>query len=307
MKAVRIHGYGGPEVVRVEEIPVPVPGPGQLLVKVAAAGVNPVDWKIRNGGLSANLPIPFPYTLGCDFSGTVEAVGPGTSRYIAGDAVYGYPSLLRSGAYAEYIVAEELECAPAPTSIPLAHAAAVPVAAITACEGLFVHGKLQAGETVLILGGAGGVGSMAVQFARQNGAMVYATASTRNQQYLRELGATPIDYTTTRPADVVTAELVFDLVGGSVRPDSFHALKPGGRYVTPVHPVPTAQQLAPWQATGAAYGIQPSSEELAEIAARIDRGHLHIEVETTFPLERVGEALALSEAGRTRGKILLIP
>jgi NADPH:quinone reductase-like Zn-dependent oxidoreductase len=308
MKAARIHRYGGNDVVVIDEVAVPEPRPGEVLVKVAAAGVNPVDWKLREGYMSQVNPIQFPYTLGCDVAGQIASLGSSASRFQVGDSVYGYPSLSRSGAFAEYMLILESELALAPRSIPLAEAAALPVAAITAFDGLFTHGKLEAGETVLILGGSGGVGSAAIQLARQKGATVYATASARNLQWIQQLGAQAIDYGTQATADVVRdADLLLDCVGVDSGIPALPSLKQGGRYVTTVFSLPAPELLAQREAKGLQYGIQPSGQRLSEIASIVDSGFLKIPVERAFPLEQTAQALAASQTGRTRGKLLIQP
>ena len=308
MKAARMHRYGGPEVVVVEEIDWPVPARGKVLVRVAAAAVNPVDWKIREGYMSSMLPIEFPYTLGCDVAGTVEEVGAGVTRFQPGDSVFGYPNLLRCGAFAEYVCLEEQELAKAPSSIRLEDSAALPVAVMTAYDGLFTYGNLQAGQRVLILGGAGGVGSSAVQLAKWKGAEVFATASAKNQQWLRDLGATPIDYGSQATADHAReVDLILDCVGVASGVAALPSLKFGGTYVTTSYVLPEADQLAPHGAIAHLFGIQPSGERLEEIAQIVDQGVVRLVVERVFPLEEVAAALAASQAGRTRGKLLIQP
>jgi len=308
MKAARIHRYGGNEVVVIEEIAMPIAGLGEVLVKVHGAAVNPVDWKIREGYMSQMLPVEFPYTLGCDVSGTIVSLGAGVSSFTVGDAVFGYPNLMRCGAFAEAIVMQASELANAPQSIELAHAAALPVAVITAYDGLFTHGGLQAAQRVLILGGAGGVGSAAIQLAKWRGAEVFATASARNQNALRSLGANPIDYGSQATADLVRdVDLIFDCVGVESGIAALPSLKRGGTYVTTVYALPEPTMLAQYDARPVMFGIQPSGGRLAEIAAIVDQGGLKMAIDQVFSLDQTAEALAASQAGRTRGKILIRP
>jgi NADPH:quinone reductase-like Zn-dependent oxidoreductase len=308
IRAARIHSFGGPEVLQIDTIELLPPAPGQVLVKVTAAGVNPVDWKLREGYLRDVVPIQFPYTLGCDVSGTIEAVGAGVAHLSPGEKVFGYPNLSHSGAFADALVMAAHELAPAPTNIPLKEAAAIPVAAITAAEGLFVHGQLQAGQRVLILGGAGGIGSAAIQLARFRGAQVYATASTRNQNFLRQLGATPIDYSHQATVDVAAGvDLILDTVGAETGAPALASLRPGGRYVTCVYQLPPAELLEANQISAAMYGIQPSGERLAEIATIVESGGLRMPIEREFPLTETVAALNASQSGRTRGKLLIVP
>jgi NADPH:quinone reductase-like Zn-dependent oxidoreductase len=306
MKAARIHRYGGKEVVLVEQADLPKAGPNEVLVRVAAAGVNPVDWKIREGYMQQVLPIQFPYTLGCELAGIVESTGEGVTRFSAGDKVFGYPSLMRCGAFAEAVTILESELAHAPASIDLPMAAALPVACITAYDGLFTHGAIEAGQRVLILGGSGGVGSIAIQMAVGAGAEVYATASARNQQWLSSLGAFAIDYGSQSTADVVRdVDLILDCVGVESGIAALPSLKEGGRYVTTVYALPPAEVLAQFGAKAAMYGIQPSGDRLREIAALVDEGKIKMAIDTVFTLDQVPEALAASQAGRTRGKLLI--
>jgi NADPH:quinone reductase-like Zn-dependent oxidoreductase len=308
MKAARIHGYGGPSAVIVEEVDKPGVGPGEVLVKVAAAAVNPVDWKLREGYLRQQLQLGFPFTLGCDLSGVVAEVGEGVVDWRIGDAVYGYPHLLRCGAFAEYACMLEGELAPAPIGLDLAEAAALPVASITAWDGLFTHGALQPGERVLVLGGAGGVGSAAVQMAVAAGAEVWATTSRRNFDFVGALGARPIDYQNQKVADIVApVDLLFDSVGIEAGMAAIDSLKPGGRYVTSVYGLPPAEILRERHLKTAVYGIQPSGERLRTINAIVERGALRLSVEREFPLREARAALEASQAGRTRGKLLLRP
>ncbi len=308
MRAARIHSYGGPETVVVEEAARPLAGPGQLVVRVAAAGVNPVDWKIREGYLRQTLLLSMPLTLGCDAAGLVEGIGAGVGKFALGDKVFGCPSLMRCGAFAEYVLFDETQVAMAPTSISLEDAGALPVAAITAWEGLFTHGELQAGQTVLILGGAGGVGSAAIQIARHHGITVYATASTRNQDLLRALGATPIDYSNQASADVVRdVDLIFDCVGAETGAAALPSLRRGGVYVTTTYGLPPAELLAAVEARPRGYGIHPSSERLAQIAALVDLGALRLAIDHVYSLDETVAALNASQGGRTRGKLLIRP
>src|SRR6201987_6034547 len=190
MKAIRIHGYGGPEVLQYEDVAVPTPVAGELLIKVHAASVNPLDWKTRAGYLKGLFPHTLPFILGWDVSGVVEAVGSGVTKFKKGDEVYARPDVTAhgNGAYAEYVVAKETETALKPKSVDHVHATTIPVGAVTAWRALFDAAGLKEGQKVLIHGAAGGVGSFAVQLAKWKGAHVIGTASTRNQAFLRDLG-----------------------------------------------------------------------------------------------------------------------
>src|SRR3989454_11712008 len=206
MKAIRIHNYGGPEVLQYEDAPRPKPQAGEVLVRVHAAGVNPIDWKVREGHMKDLWAHKFPLILGWDLSGVVKELGPGPAaagRFKVGDEVYSLPDPTRNGAYADYIVVREPELALKPNSLHHIRAAAVPLAALTAWQSLFDTAQLQPGQRVLIHAGSGGVGHLAVQLAKWKGAYVFATASTKNQELLRELGVDePIDYTQQRFEDM---------------------------------------------------------------------------------------------------------
>ena len=212
MKAIRIHNYGGPEVLQYEDAPRPKPQAGEVLIRVHAAGVNPIDWKVREGHMKDFWPHKFPLILGWDLSGVVEELGRGVSRFKIGDEVYSLPDPTRNGAYADYIVVRESELALKPNSLHHIRAAAVPLAALTAWQSLFDTAQLQPGQRVLIHAGSGGVGHFAVQLAKWKGAHVFATASTKNQDLLRELGVDePIDYTQQRFEDVArNIDIVLD-------------------------------------------------------------------------------------------------
>jgi NADPH:quinone reductase-like Zn-dependent oxidoreductase len=308
MKAARIHRYGGHDEIRIDDVELPSPGATQVRVKIAAAAVNPIDWKISTGAMQAVLPLEFPYTLGCDLAGTVEAVGEAVQGFSPGDAVFGYPHLMRSGAFAEATLIEANELAHAPKSIPLDEVAALPVAAITAWDGLMVHGGIEAGQKIVVLGGAGGVGSAAIQLARWRGAEVFATTSPRNIDFVRSLGATVIDYTSQQVADIVRdADIVFDTVGPVAALEAVAALKPGGLLISSVYALPDKTALEPYKIRTKLYGIIPSGERLREIAAIVDGGHLRLAVQQVYPLHELPAALAASQSGRTRGKLLIKP
>jgi NADPH:quinone reductase-like Zn-dependent oxidoreductase len=307
MKAVRVHEYGGPEVLKYEEAPRPKPGTGEILVRIHAAGVNPVDWKVRAGYLKDVIAYPMPMIPGWDLSGVVEATGPNNgTRLRKGDEVYGHPDVVRNGTYAEYAVVPEWELALKPTSVDHVHAASVPIAALTAWQGLFDAGGLRAGQRVLIHGAAGGIGSFAVQLARWKGAHVIGTASGGNQEFLRNLGAeTAIDYQKTRFEDVVhDVNVVFDTIGGDTLKRSWKVLKKGGILVSTVEP-PSEEEAAAHGVRAAMFSTQPSPDQLAEIAKLVDAGMLRPIVEAVFPLSEARHAQELSQTGHARGKIVL--
>jgi NADPH:quinone reductase-like Zn-dependent oxidoreductase len=306
MKAIRVHEYGGPEVLRYEEAPRPEPGPGEVLVRIRAAGVNPVDWKVREGHRREALAYRMPFVPGWDVSGVVEAIGPNVTLLTKGDEVYGYPSVVRNGAYAEYAVVPEAELALKPRSIDHVLAASVPIAALTAWQGLFDAGGLRTDQKVLIHGGAGGVGSFAVQLARWKGAFIVATASGRNQEFLRNLGADlTIDYEKTRFDRLVCdADVVFDTIGNETLQRSWKVLKKGGVLVSTVEE-PSAEKAAAHGVRAVLVSTRADTAELAEIAKLVDAGMVRPIVEAVFPLNEARRAQELSQTGHARGKIVL--
>jgi NADPH:quinone reductase-like Zn-dependent oxidoreductase len=306
VKAIRIHEYGGPEVFVYEDAPRPEPAAGEVLVKVHATALNPVDRFTRAGYLQGMANFTLPFIPGLDLAGVVEAVGEGVTTVAAGDAVYGYSNMMRQGAYAEYAVVSAGEIAPKPASLDFETAASVPLVGLTAWQGLFGVGGLQAGQTVLIHGAGGGVGSLAVQFARAKGAQVLATAGSDKLALLRDLGvAAAIDYTTTRFEDVARdVDVVFDTVGGDLTERSLAVLKGGGIYVTPAGQ-PDAEVAAARGVRASGMMAQANPADLAEIASLIDAGTVKPVVSTVLPLAEARQAHELLEAGHTRGKIVL--
>lgn len=306
MKAVRIHEYGGPEVLRYEDAPRPEAGPGEVLIRVHAASVNPVDWKVRAGYAKDRLKYKMPFIPGWDVSGVVEAVGSGVSRLKVGDEVYSRPDISRDGTYAEYVVVKESEVALKPKSIDHVHAAAIPLAALTAWQALFDGAKLSAGQTVLIHGAAGGVGTFAVQFAKMKGARVIATASKKNHEFLRSLGADEvIDYNTTKFEDVVRdVDVVLDTITGETADRSYQVIKKGGIYVSILAP-PSPEKAAAHGVRTHHTFVQANAEQLNEIAKLVDSGKLKLTIEKVFPLAEARAAQELNAQGHTRGKIVL--
>lgn len=305
MKAVRIHAYGGPEVLSYEDAPLPAIAEDDVLIRVHAAAVNPVDWKIREGYLQGFIDYNLPLVLGWDVSGVVEAVGASVTTFKPGDEVYSRPNIERDGAYAEYIAVKASEVASKPKTVDHIHAAAVPLAGITAWHCLFEAAGLTAGQRVLIHAAAGGVGSYAVQFARWKGAYVIGTASAQNQDFLLDLGANEvIDYKTTQFENVVEpVDVVFDTIGGDVQERSWQVVKPGGILVSVVSP-PSEEKATAHQCRSAYVFIQPRADWLTEMAQLIDAGQVKSIVETVLPLSQVTEAHKLSQSGHTRGKIV---
>jgi NADPH:quinone reductase-like Zn-dependent oxidoreductase len=306
MKAVRIHGFGDASVLTHEEIPVPEVGDDDVLIRVVAAGVNPVDWKIREGHLKDVVAHRLPLTLGWDASGVVESVGRAVRRLRPGDLVYTRPDIARDGAYAEYIAVRESEVALRPTTISHVEAASLPLAGITAWEAIVNVGQVSAGQRVLIHAAAGGVGSLAVQLAKWRGAEVIATTSARNADLVTFLGAdTVIDYQKENVASSLRGvDVVFDTIGGQVQQDSWATLKPGGLLVSIVD--------LPLEAAARARGlrsafvfVQPSRTILDQLAGLVDVGQVRPLIGAEFALRDAAVAQRLSQSGRARGKIVL--
>jgi NADPH:quinone reductase-like Zn-dependent oxidoreductase len=306
MSAVRIHEFGGPEVLLFETVPRPVPAAGELLVRVHAAAINPVDTGARSGGVQDLVHARFPYTPGFDLSGVVEAVGDGVTRFAPGDAVYAMLDLTRGGAYAEYAVVKETEAALKPASVSHAEAASLPLVALTAWQAFFETADLQPGQTVLIHAGAGGVGSLAVQLAKWRGARVIATASPHNHDFLRQLGAdVVIDYNTERFEDIARdVDLVLDPMGGDTQVRSLLTLRDGGTLVG-LMGLTAAARTPPRGITATAILVEPDAVQLGRIAELVDDGHIRPIVSHLLPLDRASDAHRQSETRSTRGKIVL--
>ena len=312
MKAVRMHDYGGPEVLTYERAPLPTPAADEVLVRVRSAGVNPFDWKVRQGDLKSTLAHSMPLIPGWDLSGVVEAVGRAVVEFVPGDEVYGMVDATRDGAYAEYVTARARHLAPKPRSLGHFGAAAVPTAALTAWQALFgVNGEsrsigLGKGQTILIHGGAGGVGSFAVQLARWRGARVVATSSAAHTRFVRELGAQlVIDYQEERFEHVVSeVDAVLDLVGGDTQARSWGVLRPGGVLSSTVSP-PSVAQAGAHRVRAVMVNAQPNALELRELACLIDHGIVRVVVSEVIPLSQARRAHALSQSGHVRGKIVL--
>jgi NADPH:quinone reductase-like Zn-dependent oxidoreductase len=305
MKVIRIPEFGGPEVLRLESVAVPKPGIGELLVKVGAAGVNPVDYKIRNGKYPAVKQDKLPYVLGRDVCGTVVECGPAAARFAKGDAVFAMPGIGRGG-YAEYAVVKVSEAAPKPESLDVIQAGAVPLAALTAWQGLFKHGNLKSGQRVLIHGGSGGVGHFAIQFAKAKGAHVITTVSAANLDFVRRLGADEvIDYQAQRFEDVVAeVDLVFDLVGGETQERSWKVLKRGGVLVSTLTE-PSQDDAAARGARGLRYTVTESGADLATIGELIDSGKVKPVITKTYQLKEAAAAERFLEQEHPAGKVVL--
>jgi NADPH:quinone reductase-like Zn-dependent oxidoreductase len=306
MKAIVVHEYGGPEVLKYEEVPRPEPKEDQVLVRVIAAGVNPVDGLIRSGMFAKYEKDVFPIIPGADISGVVEKVGSKVRKFKAGDPVFAYVSLKGGGGYAEYALATEHDAAAKPKSLTFVEAAAVPIVALTAWQALVDTAKLTAGQTVLIHGGSGGVGSFAIQIAKVRGAKVIATASASNQDLLKQLGAdVPIDYTKQKFEEVAKdVDVVLDSIGKDTLARSYGVVKKGGVIVSIVAR-PDKAELDKHGIRGAVLSVEPNADELAEISQLIDQKKIKVIVSQTFPLSDASKAHEQVATGHTRGKIVL--
>jgi NADPH:quinone reductase-like Zn-dependent oxidoreductase len=303
MKAVRIHEFGGPQVLKTDEVPIPQPKDDDLVVRVHAASANPVDYKIRSGAVFGKDALPI--ALGRDVSGTIEICGT-RANLKKGDAVYAHLGWDRGG-YAEYVLVHSGEYAAKPSNIDHVRAAAVPLAAMTAWQGLFDHGGLQSGQRVLIHGGAGGVGHLAIQFAKAKGAWVATTVSHLDFDFVRELGADQaIDYKQERfEEEVHDIDLVFDLVAGETQDRSWNVLKHGGALVSTLQK-PSGEKARAHDARVATnYMAQPNAAQLAEVAKLIEAGQVKPHVDRAFPLEKASEAQSYLEHQHVRGKVVL--
>jgi len=305
MKAIRIHQYGDPGVLIFEEAPMPVIGPDEVLIRVKACGINPIDWKIRKGMAKDRAPISFPFILGWDVSGTIEKKGDLVTRFEIGDQVFTRNNTSRNGGYAEFVAVRSSEVSPAPQTISLIEAAGIPLAGQTAWAGLFEQGQLKKGQHVLIHGGSGGVGTFAIQFAHFAGAHVTTTASAKNTDLLRSLGADEvIDYHSEDFSQKCRdLDLVFDTIGGDTQKKSWVTIRKGGFLVSTVG---ADQQEAEKHGVQArSFMVDSNGARLQEMAGWADNGRLRVIIEKKFPLEDAREAHRLSEAGHATGKIIL--
>jgi len=307
MKAIVAHEYGGPDVLKLEDAPVPTPKDDEMLVKVFAAGVNSFDGTLRSGKYAKGPKgTQLPWHPGYDIAGTVEKVGSKITKFKTGDAVYAMIDILKGGGYAEYALAREKDAALKPKTISFVEAAGAPSVALTAWQAIVDKANVQSGQTALIHGASGGVGLFAVPFAKIHGAKVFATASTANQDFLKELGAdVAIDYKTQKFEDVAKdVDVVIDAVGGETLRRSYAIVKKGGIVVSLSDNVDQAQ-LSKYGIRGTSLVVQNNGDELAQIGKLIDEGRIKVVVSETFPLADASKAQAKADLGHTRGKIVL--
>jgi NADPH:quinone reductase-like Zn-dependent oxidoreductase len=305
MKAVCMHAYGGPEVLKLEEIEMPEPADDEVLVRVRAAGVNPIDYKVRSGAFSEGRPLKEPLVLGRDVAGTVERCGRSVHGFKPGDRIF---AMLDGGpgGYAQYVAIKADLCAPEPRGLDHITAAAVPLAGLTAWQGLFDEGHLEAGQRVLVHGGAGGVGHLAIQLARAKGARVSTTVAGEDAEFARSLGADQVvDYQRERFEDKIhDVDLVLDLIAGETQLRSWAVLKEGGALVSTLTQ-PSQEKAREHHARGSHYRAHPSGSELAGIGRLIDAGKVKPRVTATYPLEQAAAAQERIAHQHVQGKVVL--
>ena len=303
MRLIRIHDFGGPDVLRIETLPDPVPAEGELLVRVLASSVNPVDYKIRTGEHAEAEQLPI--AMGRDAAGFVERLGPGAEGFAADDRIYAMLPMDRGG-HADLVAVPASACAIWPGRLDPIAAASVPLAALTAWQGLFDQGQLQAGQHVLIHGAAGGVGHLAVQFARARGARVTVTAGGEDRDFLIGIGADRVvDYRTERFEDAVSeVDLVLDLIAGETQDRSFAVLRRGGTLVSTLTP-PSPDQAAEHGVRATNFMAHPDGGQLAEIASLIEAGEVTPHVDRVFPFQQIADAQRFLEQDHVRGKVVL--
>jgi len=306
MKAARIHAYGDTSQIKIEDAPLPTLNPDDVLIRVVATSVNPVDWKIRKGYLKSMIPYDMPLTMGWDVSGIVEQTGPAVTKFKPGDAVYSRPDIARNGAYAEFVAVREREIAFKPATISHVEAASLPLVSITAWESLFTTANLTAGQRVLIHAGAGGVGSIAIQLAKAKGAHVTTTASAAKSALVKSLGADEvIDYRAQDFSKLARdMDVVFDTVGGETQEKSWTTLKPGGMLVS-ITDRPSEDRAKAEGKRAAFVFIGPNAPILTDLAQMVDLGQVRPIIGAEYGLNDTAKAQEASETGRSTGKIVI--
>lgn len=305
MKAIVIDRYGGSDELRVRDMPLPDLGPTDLMIKVFAASVNPVDWKIREGYLKESISYRFPLILGWDAAGIVSAVGPEVTCFSIGDKVFSRTDIRRNGTYAEFVAVDEKYVARMPANLSFEEAASVPLVGLTAWQALVDLSGLTEGNRVLIHAGSGGVGSFAVQLAKSRGASVTTTCSTPHLSFVRSLGPDQIiDYTRTDFREMRNVDIVFDTVGGEVYRDSFQVVRPNGVLVS-ILEQPDRERMEKTGVRALYLFMKSDGKELAQIAELLEKGKIKPTVGRTFPLEEVRKAHELSASRHAEGKIVL--
>jgi len=307
MKAIIIKDYGGRDQLQFVQMPKPKIQDDEVLVKIVATSVNPVDWKAREGMLRKHRHFDLPLILGWDLSGVVAEVGKNVTKFQVGEAVYGMPDLTKNGTYAEYIAVKEDYLALKPESLSHIEAASIPLVGLTAWQSLMIFAKLKKGDRVLIHAGAGGVGSFAIQLAKYLGAYVVTTASDQNKEFLYQLGADQvIDYRKDDFSKVLShLDIVFDSVGGTTLERSYQVLKPGGKLIS-IAGTPNRKLAEKHSIYVHHVEVQPDGKQLKEIANLLDSNHIKPVVTQVFELEDIKKAHELSESRHVRGKISIL-
>lgn len=310
LKAIAFNEYGSADKLSLMDLPVPEIGAHQVLVQSKATSINPIDWKLREGYLKQMFDWQFPIVVGWDIAGIITEVGADVTDWHVGDEVFARPDTTRQGTYAEFVAVDDHLLAHKPENVSFAEAAAVPLAGLTAWQGLFEHGELQQGQRVLIQAGAGGVGTYAIQFAKHAGAEVWTTASPKNDALLHDLGAdVVVDYhDAAAMAQISNMDLVLDTIGGQSAVDAIGYLKTGGKQISITGTVPEGVRLA--QEEGKHYQsiwLRPDGQQLAHLATLMAEGALRsvIAEQLPFSLASLVEAHHLSETGHTNGKIVI--
>lgn len=308
MKAVRIHAFGGPDMLVYEDVPMPEAGAGEALVHVRAAGVNPVDWKIRQGNEYRNQSLQdmLPMIMGVDVAGIIESAGDGVKDFKPGDEVYAYLGVRGHGTYAQYVAADMKALAPKPESADFVTSAALPLVSLVGWQTLFDTARLEPGQTVLIHGASGGVGHIAAQLAKWKGAKVIGTASARNMDFIKSLGVDQaVDYHKTRFEDVAhDVDVVLDTIAGDTQRRSYTVLKKGGILVSTLGIAdPGLAEKCGVRAVG--FMAKPDGGELRQIAGLVDQGKVRVTIAEVLPMKDAAKAQELSQAGHVRGKIVL--
>ncbi|HEY4455873.1 MAG TPA: NADP-dependent oxidoreductase [Pseudonocardiaceae bacterium] len=311
MKAVRFHEYGAPEVLRYEDVEQPIPGAGQVRIRVAATSFNSVDGNIRGGFMRDPIPVELPHTPGIDVAGTIDAVGEGLDGLAVGDQVVGFLPMDKPGAAAQYVLAPAETLVAAPKSVPLADASALPLVGLTAYQALFDHAELTAGQRVLINGAGGAVGGYAVQLAKNAGAHVIATASPRSADAVKSAGADEVvDHPTTSVTDAVTEPVDVVLNLAPVAPEQLAALVtlllPGGVLVNTTVWMPAPSDEARG-VRGIDLFVRGDADQLAKLVAQVDRGELRVDVAERVPLAELPTLHARAIEGAVHGKIIIVP
>jgi len=306
MKAIRIHAYGDASQMQWEEAPVPACGPNDVLVRVVAAGINPIDWKIRSGAVAQMIPKTFPFTLGSDAAGVVTAVGGAVTAFSPDDDVFFYAEFARGGTYAEYVAVDAAQVALKPRTVSFSTAAALPIPGLAAWTAVIETAQVAHGMRVLIHGAAGALGSVAVQLAKAQGAHVTATAGTADLALVQSLGADEvIDYRTQQFEQLArNMDVVIDTLGGATQEASWATLRAGGLLVATTQP-PSPERAAAASAKGAFVFSTPRGDVLAQLAALMDKGQLRVLVGQEFALADAPLAHRLGESGTSRGKMIL--